>query len=88
MMAARWKEPVYHGEARTRLERFVRARGLFPARIARASQISRNRLILYRTGEASPTLPTIRRLVRGVRKVTKDPAVTANDLFPLDDDDG
>ena len=81
------RKPSYQGEITTRLERFIRARELFPSHISKACGLARNRLLLYRTDGASPTLPIIRRLVRGLRKLTKDPTICANDLFPLDDDD-
>jgi hypothetical protein len=32
-------------------------------------------------------LSSIRKLVRGMRHLTNDPTVTANHLFPLDDDE-
>jgi hypothetical protein len=86
-MGGAWKKPFYRGEARTRLERAIRAYELFPGRIANASGTARDRLQLYRIGAASPTLSTIRRLVRGFRALTRNPTITANDLFALDDDD-
>lgn len=71
----------------TRLERFIVARGLRPARVGRACGVCRARLQLWRIGKAWPMLSSIRKLVRGMRLVTNDPTVTANDLFPLDDDE-
>jgi hypothetical protein len=32
-------------------------------------------------------LSSIRKVVQGIRKVTDDPTVSANDLFALDDDE-
>lgn len=81
------RRSTYRGVAMTRLEHFIRARGLFPAHIARASDVCRSRLQLWRSGKSSPMLTSIRKLVQGMRAVTDDPAVEANDLFPLDDDD-
>jgi hypothetical protein len=52
-----------------------------------AADVCRPRLLLWRVGKATPMLSSIRKLVKGVRKVARDPTVTANDLFPLDDDD-
>jgi transcriptional regulator with XRE-family HTH domain len=77
----------YRGVATTRLERFIRARGLFPAQVGMASDVARSRLQLWRAGKASPMLSSIRKLVQGLRQVTADQTIKANDLFPLDDDD-
>ena len=77
----------YRGVATTRLERFIRTRGLFPSDVGRASHLCRQRLQLWRYGEASPMLSSIRKLLQGMREVTRDPTLRANDLFPLDDDD-
>lgn len=71
----------------TKLERFIRSRRLSLAEVVRASDVCRSRLLLWRVGNVSPMLSSIRKLVKGVRKVTNDPTVTANDLFPLDDDE-
>jgi transcriptional regulator with XRE-family HTH domain len=76
----------YRGIAATRLEQFIRARNLTPAQVGRASGVHRSRLKIWRTGAASPTVSSIRRLVRGIRQLTDDLQITANDLFPLDDD--
>jgi transcriptional regulator with XRE-family HTH domain len=73
--------------ATTRLERFIHARGLLPAHVARASGVARSRLQLWRSGKSSPMLTTVRKLVQGMREMTGDPTVKANDLFPLDDDE-
>jgi hypothetical protein len=81
------KQPIYHGEARTRLERFIRSRGLFVSHVVNTSHVCRQRLLLWRSGEASPMLSSIRKLVCAMREVTNNPNVRANDLFPLDDDD-
>jgi hypothetical protein len=77
----------YHGVAKTRLERFIRSRGLYPAQVGRASHVCRQRLHLWRIGKAWPTLSSLRRLVRGIRELTDNPNVNANDLFPLDEND-
>jgi hypothetical protein len=41
-----------------------------------------------RFGDAEPTAKSIRRFVTAARLLTNDPSIKANDLFPLDDDDG
>lgn len=80
------KRVRYRGIATTRLEEFIRAQNLTPARVGRASGVHRARLQIWRRGAASPTLSSIRKLVQGMRKLTNDLQITANDLFPLDDD--
>jgi hypothetical protein len=77
----------YRGVAKTRLERFMRSRGLFVSEVVKASHVCRQRLRLWRSGESSPTLSSIRKLVQAMREVTNNPKVKANDLFPLDDDE-
>ena len=77
----------YRGVAKTRLERFIRSRGLFVSQVVNASHVCRQRLRLWRSGESSPKLSSIRNLVRAMREVTNNPRVRANDLFPLDDDE-
>jgi hypothetical protein len=84
---ARRKRGKYPGIAETRLERYIRSQALFHSHVARASGICRQRLRLWCAGKSSPMLTSIRKLVRGVRQITDDPDVTANDLFPLDDDE-
>jgi predicted transcriptional regulator len=83
----RRKRLKYHGIAQTRLERYIRSRGLFNSDVARAAHVCRQRLQLWRLGKVCPVLTSIRKLVRGMREMTDDPHVKANDLFPLDDDD-
>ena len=75
----------YRGVAITKLEHFIRARGLFPSEVAMASGVCRQRLQAWRYAKASPMLSSIRKLVRGMRNVSGDPTINANDLFPLDD---
>jgi hypothetical protein len=77
----------YHGVAGTRLKRFIRSRGLFISHVIKASHVCRQRLQLWRSGEACPMLSSIRKLVRAMREVTGDPKVRASDLFSLDDDE-
>ena len=86
-MIARTAEPKYGGEARTRLERYIRARRLRIREVEKTTGINRNVMLRYRRGEASPTLPTIRRILEGLRRLSGNPGLKTNDLFPLDDDD-
>lgn len=71
------KRVTYHGIAATRLEKFIRARNLTPAQVGRASGVHRSRLRIWRTGAASPTVSSIRRLLRGIRSTS----ITEADLF-------
>jgi hypothetical protein len=71
----------------TRLEHFLRSRDISIAELVEASGVCRQRLLLWRVGKVSPLLSSIRKLVKGARHITRDPKVTANDLFPLDDDE-
>lgn len=77
----------YQGVPSTRLERFIRSRELVPIRVAEASHVCRQRLLLWRKGKSSPMVSSIRKLVRGMQEVTGDPTLSANHFFPLDDDD-
>jgi transcriptional regulator with XRE-family HTH domain len=70
-----------------RLEAFIRARGLYQLDVARATGISRQGIHRWCIDADSPTLRNIRKLVRGIRKLTGDRRIKANDLFPLDDDE-
>jgi hypothetical protein len=40
-----------------------------------------------RFGDAEPTAKSIPAIVKAARLLAKDASITANDLFPLDDDD-
>jgi transcriptional regulator with XRE-family HTH domain len=69
----------------SRLERFMRARGILPKDLSRASGVTRTQLLDYRKNTSSPMISTARRLVKGVRRLGY--ACTFNDLWPLNDDD-
>ena len=72
----------------TRLERFLTARGIDRTRFAKETGYSRQWVQRVRFGDAEPTAKSIPAIVRAARLLAKDASITANDLFPLDDDDG
>lgn len=72
--------------AQTRLEAFIRERGLFQLDVARATGISRQRIRRWCIDEDSPRLANVRKLLRGLRVLTGDRFIKADDLFPLDDE--
>jgi DNA-binding XRE family transcriptional regulator len=72
---------------KTRLDRFIRERGLYQLDLANATNIARQRIHQWSVGRSSPRLKNVRKLVHGVRKLTGDPHINANDLFRLDDDE-
>ena len=80
------RPPRTHGD--TRLERFLTARGIDRTRFAKETGSSRQWVQRVRFGDAEPTAKSIPRFVRAARLLTRDLSITANDLFPLDDDDG
>ena len=69
----------------SRLERFMRGRGIRPKQLAQASGVARSQLLECRKDKSSPVISTARRLVHGVRKLGH--ACSFNDLWPLNDDD-
>jgi transcriptional regulator with XRE-family HTH domain len=72
--------------AQTRLEAFIRARGLYQLDVARATGICRQRLRRWCINEGSPRLSSVRKLLHGLRQLTGDRSIKADDLFPLDDE--
>jgi len=79
------RSPRTHGN--TRLERFLVARGIDRARFSKETGYSRQWVQHVRFGDAEPTARSIPQFVKAARLVANDPTITANDLFPLDDDD-
>lgn len=69
----------------SRLERFMRSRGIRPKILSVSSGVSLAQLLDYRKNRSSPVIRTARRLVRGVRKLGY--SCTFNDLWPLNDDE-
>ena len=67
---------------RSRLERFLRSRGIKPAHLARESGYSRQFLLRLRLGRFQPSRCCIARVVQACRRLTREP-VRARDLFDL-----
>ena len=57
-------------------------------KFAKATGYSKQQVQRVRFGDAEPTAKSIPRFVRAARLLANDASITANDLFPLDDDDG
>lgn len=66
----------------TRLESFLKAKGIKPSRLARESGYSRNYLLRVRMGEAEPTRRCIAALVAACRRLLHE-KVKPTDLFDL-----
>jgi predicted transcriptional regulator len=69
----------------TRLERFLKLKGIKPAHLARESGYSRQHLLRVRMGRMEPTRRCIAAIVAACRRLTRDP-VRADDLFDLGDE--
>jgi predicted transcriptional regulator len=70
----------------TRLESYLKSRGIKPAHLARESGYSRQHLLRIRMGRMEPTRRCIAAIVTACRRLTRE-TVRANDLFDLDGDD-
>jgi len=68
----------------TKLEAFIKARGLKPLRIAFEADYSRQHLLRIRMGKMEPTRKCIKAITAAIRKLTREP-ITASDLFDLED---
>ena len=68
----------------TRLEAFVKSRGIKPAHLAAESGYSRQHLLRVRMGRMEPTRRCIAAIVAAARRLAREP-VTASDLFELGD---
>jgi len=68
----------------TRLEEFLKSRGVKPAHLARESGYSRQHLLRIRMGRMEPTRRCIAAIIAAVRKLSLEP-VRANDLFDLEE---
>jgi predicted transcriptional regulator len=69
--------------ATTRLETYIKARGIKPAHLAREAGYSRQHLLRVRLGRMEPTRRCIAAIVAACRRLTREP-VTAAELFELD----
>lgn len=70
----------------TRLEHYLRSRGIKPAHLARESGYSRQHLLRIRMGRMEPTRRCIAAIVTACRKLTRE-NVRAIDLFDLEGED-
>jgi len=68
----------------TRLERFLKGRGIAPASLARESGYSRQHLLRIRLGQMEPTRRCISAIVGAIRRL-KTERVSASDVFDLGD---
>jgi predicted transcriptional regulator len=67
----------------TKLEAFIKAKGIKPARLAQESEYSRQHLLRVRMGRMEPTRKCIKAIVAACRRLAREP-VNASDLFDLD----
>lgn len=68
----------------TRLERFLKSRGIKPAHLARECGYSRQHLLRLRLGRMEPTRRCIAAIVLACRRLSRE-EVYASDLFELGD---
>jgi predicted transcriptional regulator len=68
----------------TRLEEYLKSRGIKPAHLARESGYSRQHLLRIRMGRMEPTRRCIAAIVAACRR-SHEP-VRANDLFELEEE--
>jgi len=66
----------------TRLERFLKSRGIRPAHLARESGYSRQHLLRIRMGRMEPTRKCIAAIAAACRRLSNE-NVRASDLFDL-----
>jgi len=66
----------------TRLEWFIRTRGLKPAHVAEEASISRQHLYRLRRGQGQPTAETIAGVRRACARLTRK-RVSIHDLFDI-----
>ncbi|HEY0156935.1 MAG TPA: helix-turn-helix transcriptional regulator [Thermoanaerobaculia bacterium] len=70
----------------TRLEKFLKSRGIKPAHLARESGYSRQHLLRIRLGRMEPTRRCIAAIASACRRLSGE-AVRATDLFDLEGED-
>jgi len=70
----------------TRLEKFLKSRGIKPAHLARESGYSRQHLLRIRLGRMEPTRRCIAAIASACRRLSGE-AVRASDLFDLEGED-
>lgn len=70
----------------TRLETFLKSRGIKPAHLARESGYSRQHLLRIRMGRMEPTRRCIAAIAAACRRLSGE-SVRASDLFDLEGED-
>ncbi|HET8799332.1 MAG TPA: helix-turn-helix transcriptional regulator [Thermoanaerobaculia bacterium] len=70
----------------TRLESFLKSRGIKPAHLARESGYSRQHLLRIRLGKMEPTRRCIAAIAAACRRLSGE-NVRASDLFDLEGED-
>jgi hypothetical protein len=70
----------------TRLESFLKSRGIKPAHLARESGYSRQHLLRIRMGRMEPTRRCIAAIAAACRRLSGE-GVRASDLFDLEGED-
>jgi transcriptional regulator with XRE-family HTH domain len=70
----------------TRLESFIKSRGIKPAHLARESGYSRQHLLRIRLGRMEPTRRCIAAIASACRRLSGE-GVRASELFELDEED-
>ena len=70
----------------TRLESFIRSRGIKPAHLARESGYSRQHLLRIRMGRMEPTRRCIAAIAAACRRLSGE-NVRASELFELDEEE-
>lgn len=70
----------------SRLEQFIKSRGIKPAHLARESGYSRQHLLRIRMGRMEPTRRCIAAIASACRRLSGE-NVRASELFDLDEED-
>jgi predicted transcriptional regulator len=70
----------------TRLESFIKSRGIKPAHLARESGYSRQHLLRIRMGRMEPTRRCIAAIAAACRRLSGE-SVRASELFDLDEEE-
>lgn len=70
----------------SRLESFIRSRGIKPAHLARESGYSRQHLLRIRMGRMEPTRRCIAAIASACRRLSGE-NIRASELFELDEED-
>ena len=67
----------------TKLEKYLKRRGIKPAALAKASKYSRQHLLRIRLGRQEPTRKCIKAITAACRMLAKAPNLQATSLFDL-----